>query len=51
MLIVQSCIKAMGGCLVGDENVFFFLTQQPNAGQGRLILEVYRSHAITHYSQ
>jgi ribosomal protein L44E len=30
--------------------VFFFsLAQQPNAGQGRLILEVSRSHTVTHH--
>jgi hypothetical protein len=29
---------------------FFTLTQQPNAGQDRLILEVSRSHTVTHHS-
>ena len=27
---------------------FFSLAQQPNAGQGRLMLEIPRSHTITH---
>jgi hypothetical protein len=29
----------------------FPLTQKPNAGQGRLMLEVSVAHAITHYSR
>ena len=28
-----------------------YQAQQPNSGQGRLILEVSRSHTMTHYSQ
>ena len=31
--------------------MFFPLAQQPNAGQGRLILEVSRSHTMTHHSR
>ena len=30
---------------------FFFLAQQPNVGQGSLILEFYRSHTLTQHSQ
>ena len=29
---------------------YFSLAQQPNAGQGRLILQVSRSHAMTHHT-
>jgi hypothetical protein len=36
----------------GHDVVFFFLcAQQPNAGQGRLILEVSASHKMTHHSR
>jgi hypothetical protein len=31
--------------------IFSSLAQQPNAGQGRLIFEVSRSHTMTHRSQ
>ena len=32
-------------------NVNYSLAQQPNVSQGRLILEVYRSHTMTHHSR
>jgi hypothetical protein len=34
-----------------DFAVFFSLAQQPNAGQGLLILKVSRSHTMTRHSR
>jgi hypothetical protein len=31
--------------------LYFFMVQQPNAGQGRLIAEVFRPPTVTHHSQ
>jgi len=31
--------------------LFFFLALRPNAGHGRLVLEVPRSHTATHHSR
>ena len=33
------------------KTIFFSLAQQPNAGHGRLILDVSTSHTMTHHSQ
>jgi hypothetical protein len=34
-----------------ESNLFFLLALRPNAGHGFLILEVSRSHTMTHYSR
>ena len=31
--------------------IYSLLAQQPKAGQGRLVLEVIRSHTVTHHSR
>ena len=64
-LIIRLSFNQQGSCQVcalgladlrmcysraNKECIFFFLAQQPNADQGRLILEVPISHTVTHYS-
>ena len=45
VLLIQNSDMVLFSCF------FFPLVQQPNVGQGRLILHVCRSHTMTHHSR